>query len=610
MVTGISDFDYTAAHLYSREGTMRESYWGRYWRRRNSRRGFLLGGATLAAGSAGLVAVGCGDDDDDGAPAEPEETAAAAAETAEAATETAATAPADGPMPGGTFRQSKTQVDDGIDPGLKVINNNEILARIYNHTHLYKVSTNEFLFDAATAMEQPDNATITFPLRPGMTFHHDGGAVTAEDIASTWNRFPSLLADQGSQVNEANWGFMDTITAIDESTAQVSLKAPAASAPVLMASTAYGIVSKALLDQQANGNVQELDAGAGPYIIEQRNSAGVALARYPDYYGHANPSTHFVEGNPYIDRHETRIIVDRAAVKAAFLAGDIDYIIAITDRFEFEEFTEDDRFVAKEVASTEARFLAYDNIKFADKRARQAISYAIDYDAMIATLYAGDGVYDGPVGQALPGFALDQAELKSYREFDPQKARQLWEASGIELDNIRIETSIDPRGSSMAEFLARQMEENLGVASEPLIHDVTTYVARAREPIKQWELFVVPYNASTTPEIYNMTMMNPDAFAGVSWSFGVDQPDASLVANAQKLIDLTAAQAQEVDPELRLEKMREMQIFALEELVPGINLPVPGHSWVVYNSRVGNFPEDDVLLGGFLNRTHDMYIKG
>ena len=513
-------------------------------------------------------------------------------------------------MRGGTFRQSKLQIDDGIDPGLKVINNNDILARIYNHTHLYKVSTNEFLFDAATSMEQPDNTTIIFPLRSGMTFHHDGSAVTAEDVANTWSRFPSLLADQGSQVNEANWGFMEQITAIDESTAQVTLKAPAASAPVLMASTAYGIVSKTLLDAQANGNVQEIDPGAGPYVIEQRDASGVTLVPYPDYYPHENPSTHFLEGAPYIEQHETRIIVDRAAIKAAFFAGDIDYMPTIADRIEFEEFTGNDSFVAKEVASTEARFLAYDNIKFTDRRTREAVSLAINYDALIATLYAGDGVYDGPVGQALPGFALDQETLKSYREFDPAKARQLWEASGIEVDNIRIETSQDPRGSLLAEFLARQMEENLGVSAEPLIHDVTTYVARAREPLKQWELFVVPYNASTTPEIYNMTMMNPNAFAGVSWSFGVDQPDASLVANAEKLIDLTAAQAEEVDPAVRLEKMREMQLFALDELVPGINLPVPGHSWVVYNSRVQNFPEEDTLLGGLLNRTHDMWVEG
>ncbi len=93
---------------------------------------------------------------------------------------------------------------------------------------------------------------------------------------------------------------------------------------------------------------------------------------------------------------------------------------AIADRIKFEEFTGNDDFVAKEVATTEARFLAFDNIKFTDKRARQAVSLAIDYDALIATLYAGDGVYDGPVGQALAGFALDQETLKSYREFDPR----------------------------------------------------------------------------------------------------------------------------------------------------------------------------------------------
>lgn len=102
------------------------------------------------------------------------------------------TAAADAPVRGGTLHLNKSQIDDGIDPGLKVINNNEILARIYNHTHLCKVSTNEFLFDAATSIEQPHNVTITFPLRAGMTFHHDGSALTAGDVANTWNRFPDL----------------------------------------------------------------------------------------------------------------------------------------------------------------------------------------------------------------------------------------------------------------------------------------------------------------------------------------------------------------------------------------------------------------------------------
>ena len=60
----------------------------------------------------------------------------------------------------------------------------------------------------------------------------------------------------------------------------MTLGAPAASAPVQMASTAYGIVSKALLDAQSTNNVQKVDAGAGAYIIEKRDASGVALVPY------------------------------------------------------------------------------------------------------------------------------------------------------------------------------------------------------------------------------------------------------------------------------------------------------------------------------------------
>jgi ABC-type transport system substrate-binding protein len=261
------------------------------------------------------------------------------------------------------------------------------------------------------------------------------------------------------------------------------------------------------------------------------------------------------------------------------------------------------------VPSTEARFLAYDNVKFTDIKARQAISMAINYEELIASLYAGDGIYDGPVGQGLTAFALDQETLKSYRVFDPQQARALWEQAGSPLDNIRIEANQDPRGSGLAEFLGRQLEENLGVSTEVLIHDTVTWVARAREPVKQWELFIVPYNFTNTPETYNMTMMDPGAFAGVSWSFAVDQPNSPEVQELAKQVRaLVAAQSSELDPEERKRKLDEMQTFILENYASGINIPVPGHSYVVYNSRLQNFPEDAYLTGLGL-RTQDMWIK-
>ena len=234
---------------------------------------------------------------------------------------------------------------------------------------------------------------------------------------------------------------------------------------------------------------------------------------------------------------------------------------------------------------------------------------AIDYEALVATLYAGDGLYDGPIGIALPAFALDQATLKGYREFDPTEAKRLWEESGPPVDHIRIESNQDPRATTLAEFVKTQLEQNLDASVEVLVHDTTTWVARAREPIKQWELFIVPYNASSTPELYNMTMMNPDAFAGVSWSFGTDQPNADLVAQAERVIELTEAMSTEIDPEARIGKMEELQRYILDNTLVGINMPVPGHSWLAYNSRLQNFPEDDYYLGGLSTRVHDMWIE-
>jgi peptide/nickel transport system substrate-binding protein len=457
-------------------------------------------------------------------------------------------------------------------------------------------------------MEQPDAQTITFKLRDDMKFHADGSAVTAEHVAFSWSRFPDLLENQGSQVNASNWGFIESVDAIDSSTVKVNLKAPSASAPVLMATTPFGIVNKAQVLASENNNVQEEDAGAGPYIVTRRDATGVSLARYPDYYKHKNPSNHFVEDGPYIDAQETRVIVDRAAIKAAFLSGDIDYVPTINDRLEFEEFTNLDFAKAAEVGSTEARLLAFDNIKFTDKRAREAISLGIDYEGLIRTVYAGDGIYDGPIGQALKEMALDQKTLKSYRKYDPAEAKKKWEAAGSPLDKIRIECNQDPRSTSLGEFVAQSLKKSLGVETEVLVHDISTWVARAREPEKQWELFVVPYGASPTPESYSMTMMNPNAFAGVSWSFGMDQPNAGLVADAQKVVDLVEAQSAEVDPEARIEKLHELQRFILDDVLVGINMPVPGHSYIVYNKRLQNFPEDDYLLGSLFMRNHDMWI--
>ena len=71
---------------------------------------------------------------------------------------------------------------------------------------------------------------------------------------------------------------------------------------------------------------------------------------------------------------------------------------------------------------------------------------------------------------------------------------------------------------------------------------------------------------------------------------------------------IAEAQSADVDPDARIEKLHELQRFILDNVLVGINMPVPGHSYIVYNKRLRNFPEDDYLLGSLFMRNHDMWI--
>jgi ABC-type transport system substrate-binding protein len=229
---------------------------------------------------------------------------------------------------------------------------------------------------------------------------------------------------------------------------------------------------------------------------------------------------------------------------------------------------------------------------------------------LIATIYEGNGVYDAPIGIGQPAFALDQNTLKGYYKFDAAEAKKNWEAAGKPFGTIRIQINQQPISKTFADFLKQQLETNLGVRVELLVADTTTWVARAREPQKQWELFLVPAATSgNVPEAGNMFFMAPKAFAGVSWSFAVDQPGAPEVARAATAMqDLVDAQSRELDPARRKQKTDELQKWALENIQPGMNLPAQGKNWIAYNARLQNVPEQDFLKGLGI-RNHALWIK-
>ncbi|MXY35911.1 MAG: hypothetical protein F4Y54_03920, partial [Dehalococcoidia bacterium] len=282
---------------------MAEGYWGKYWRRRVSRRRVLAGGAAVGAGAAALVAVGCGDDDDDDAAApaatqaarateaaeqaaEAEATEAAQAAEAEAteaaqAAEAEATEAADPIQRGGTFQHQKSAQNTTLDPSVTVTDPTWT-ALTYNHLLGYSLVEEEAWGDAANGWEQPDATTLVFNLEDGLKFNPNaagGRDLTSEDVAFSYSRFPSSLSDFGSEVNQLQWGWMGvdrgaSFDTPDSQTLTINLAFPWASAIPSLGSSAMAIVNREAVEAAGGGLHDVPNAGAGAYMFENIDETG------------------------------------------------------------------------------------------------------------------------------------------------------------------------------------------------------------------------------------------------------------------------------------------------------------------------------------------------
>jgi ABC-type transport system substrate-binding protein len=582
---------------------------GNYWTRRSkfglSRRRFLAGSAVTAIGSAAILA-GCGDDDDDPAPT---------GTATRTATGTATAAPTEAGRRGGTMRLVKSAPDVGVDPA---ITNTYALhtSKVYSHTHLYQASTDSVLFDIAVSYEQADPTTLTFKLRPGVNFQADvagGRAVTSEDLAYSWSRYPDALKNLGSQFNAINWGWMDvsngaTFETPDAETITIKQNKPFADNIRAMGNYQFAIVAREMVEGSSDGTLRNvINAGSGPYRMTRRESTGTRFERNPNYHVKQEPiSPTFVADGPYLDAWEERIIADSGAAKAAFIAGEIDILstaLVPVDRLVAQELRGQSGITVLEAESVDHLIVAFDAVKWTDPRLREAISLAIDREKFIRNVYVGDGLFSGPVSTGFTDFSFTQDELRQKQRFDPQRARQLWqEADGNSRFNggrLLITTNAGiPLFPTAGRFIAEELRANIGLDVNVEAVDGNTYVAKAVAPVKEWDLFVA-YNLSlnTVPSYNALTHYVPSGFGGIFPNMRLDSGNAEVAALARQIQDLYEAQAAEVDPEARKVAMDALQNFLLENHATVLGLPIQKTKYQPIRNRVKNFPVNDFVWG-------------
>jgi peptide/nickel transport system substrate-binding protein len=267
-----------------------------------------------------------------------------------------------------------------------------------------------------------DQRSITFNLRRGVRFHN-GKELDAGDVKYSVELMlnPPL---PGSISTVGQVPAFEGVDVVSKYVARLRLKARDARVFGFLAWGRYSpIVPAGLYDQI---NVSRNAIGTGPYrMVGFDPNDKVEYVRNQRFWK---------QGLPYMEGMTLKTLPDEQARIAALRAGSIDGATVSADSA--AALRNDRNLVVLKGGTAAFRELQMtlkpgETKPYDDVRVRQAVNFAINRQAIINTVYGGNGLYSGHVPPGYGPWPLTQAELKEkYLKYDLPRARQLMSQAG------------------------------------------------------------------------------------------------------------------------------------------------------------------------------------
>jgi peptide/nickel transport system substrate-binding protein len=349
---------------------------------------------------------------------------------------------------------------------------------------------------------------------------------------------------------------VSAVTLPDRHTAIIRLSAPHPALALAMTTVFLPILPKhvygdgqPLATHPRNGsNV----VGSGPFkVAEFKPGEHLILERFDRF---------FVKDRPLLDRLIVREYKDPASLLLAFERGEVDINISLSDPRDVERAK---KVPGATVIPSAARgigplvWLGFNcrHPQLQDTRVRQAISYAIDRDFAVKTLFAGlHKRATGPIASSSPFYSAD---VEPY-DLNLQKSMQLLDAAGLKpgTNGTRLQLSLDAAPGAADQ---RTLAEYIRPALSKVGIDVQL---RASPDFPTWARRVSSFKFDMTLDsVWNWgdpvigvhrTYQSSNIREGVIWS------NTQQYANP-KVDALLAAAAKERDPVRRKAQYRDFQ---------------------------------------------------
>lgn len=355
----------------------------------------------------------------------------------------------------------------------------------------------------AESWEQSDDFMVnTFVLKDGLKFH-DGQPVTAEDVVF------SLSIPLHPDYDGPRRGYferIESIEATDEKTIVITLNGID---PTIHIAFGFPILPKHILGDVPVADLGEHEfntknpIGSGPFKFDKwEDGQYVRVVAFDDYH----------EGRPYLDSITYRIIPDADALLTALATGDIHYYTVPASDYETVlEWEANGQLKIESGLALSYTFLGYNlrNDLFKDKSVRQAITHAIDREAIVASVMNGDGEV-AHVPESPLSWAYDENVTKF--EYDVEKAKSMladagWTAGSdgiLEKDGKRFSFSLKTnQGNKIREDIAVVVQEQLaqiGIEVKPEIMEWSAFLADVNPPAWNFDAIILGWALSTDPD--------------------------------------------------------------------------------------------------------------
>ena len=286
-----------------------------------------------------------------------------------------------------------------------------------------------------------DGLTYTFKLRSGIKFH-DGTDFNADAVVFNYERYiniPTELQDYTYYIGAVFGGYgdssnLESATAVDASTVAIKLKRPSSNFILTQTLPVFGIQSPTAL-ALGKGDNTESDVtkitgaqggagamvGTGPFkFVKWTVGDSVEIEKNADYWDK--------EKVAYVDAIVFKAVAEEAQRVNGLAAGEIDLAQTIAP-VDAAVIAANDKLQLIDRGSSFNTFQISMNHSYApisNAKIREAIAYAIDYEYLIETFYAGAAV---KATNWMPAGVLYAKDLK-LPSYDVEKAKQLIAESG------------------------------------------------------------------------------------------------------------------------------------------------------------------------------------